>query len=303
LVPVTATPDSGWLWDHWELNGVDVGTANPYTVTMNANQTLTAFFTEEVVPPTQYDLTISVDGSGTTDPAIGVHTYDEGTLVPVTATPDSGWLWDHWELNGVDVGTANPYTVTMNANQTLTAVFVEMPPSEDVTPPTITINEPVTRDYLHSETIALDFSAVDTESGVASISAMLNGEIVENGDSVELFTLSLGTHTLAVTAVDNAGNSATETVDFDVIATVGSLQDLVTMFYESGYFNSPKGMYTSFIKKLYVAEVFINTDRIAQAKCKLGAFINHAEAQSGKHVSDYAANILIADAKYVLNNL
>jgi len=161
----------------------------------------------------------------------------------------------------------------------------------------------VTRDYLHSETITLDFSAVDTESGVASISATLNGETVDSGDIIELFTLSLGTHTLTVTAVDNAGNSATETVDFNIIATVGSLQDLVTIFFESGYFHSPKGMYTSFMKKLYAAEAYIDAGKIREAKGVLGAFINHAKAQSGKHLDEYAANILIADAEYVISNL
>jgi hypothetical protein len=103
--------------------------------------------------------------------------------------------------------------------------------------------------------------------------------------------------------VDNAGNSATETLDFNIIATVGSLQDLVTMFYESGYFHSPKGMYTSFIKKLYAAEAYIDAGKISEAKGVLGAFINHAEAQSGKHLDEYAANILIADAEHIINNL
>jgi len=108
---------------------------------------------------------------------------------------------------------------------------------------------------------------------------------------------------LTVTAVDVAGNSANETVEFNVIATVGSLQDLVNMFFESGYFNSPKGMLTSLIHKLYAAETYIDAGQTGNAKGVLGAFINQLEAQSGKHVSDYAANILIADAEYVINNL
>jgi len=94
-------------------------------------------------------------------------------------------------------------------------------------------------------------------------------------------------------------------VTFNVIATVGSLQDLVNMFFESGYFHSPKGMYTSFIKKLYAAEAYIDADKISDAKGVLGAFINHAEAKkkSGKHLDEWAADILIADAEYIINNL
>ena len=189
----------------------------------------------------------------------------------------------------------------MDMDHTLTAFFVEIPPA-DVTPPTITINEPVTKDYLHSETITLDFSAEDP-SGVASVTATLNGESVVSGDEIELYTLPLGSYTLTVTAVDTVGNSGTAMVTFNVIATVGSLQDLVNMFFESGYFYSPKGMYTSLIKKLYAAERYINAGQIGDAKGILGAFINHLEAQSGKHVDPDAANILITDAQYVIDNL
>jgi len=75
------------------------------------------------------------------------------------------------------------------------------------------------------------------------------------------------------------------------------------MFFESGYFNSPKGMLTSLVRKLYAAETYIDAGQTDDAKGVLGAFISQLEAQSGKHVSDYAANILIADTEYVMDNL
>ena len=252
-------------------------------------------------PAVEYNLTIAVDGSGSTVPAVGIHTYDEDTLVPVTATADGGWTFDHWVLDTVDVGDTNPYNVLMNADHDLTAFFTE--DVGDITPPTITINEPVAKDYLHSETLTLDFSAEDPSPPV-SITATLDGEPVMNGDEIELYNLTLGSHIFQVTAVDGFGNSATETVPFEVIATVGSLQDLVTMFFESGIFHSPKGMYTSFIKKLYAAEAYIDAGKISAAKGVLGAFINLAEAKknTGK-LEVWAANILIADAEHIINNL
>jgi len=127
-VSVDAQPAAGWMLDHWLLDGVDVGSADPYTVTMDDDHALTAVFTEIV--GVTYDLTIAVDGSGSTDPAVGVHTYSEGSDVPVTATPDSGWAFDHWLLDGVDVGSADPYTVTMDDDHALTAVFTEIPPTQ-----------------------------------------------------------------------------------------------------------------------------------------------------------------------------
>ena len=77
-------------------------------------------------PGAQYSLTIAVPVHGTTDPVPGTYTYDEGSLVDVTAIPDDGWTLDYWDLDGSNVGDANPYTVTMNADYTLTAFFTEI---------------------------------------------------------------------------------------------------------------------------------------------------------------------------------
>ena len=80
----------------------------------------------------QYTLTIGVSpsGGGTTSPTTS--SYNAGTIVPVTAYVASGYIFDHWELDGVGQGNANPLSVTVDANKTLTAVFVSIPPPTTV---------------------------------------------------------------------------------------------------------------------------------------------------------------------------
>jgi uncharacterized repeat protein (TIGR02543 family) len=119
-VQVTATPASGWYFSHWHLDGVDAGSSNPTTVTMNSAHTLQAVFTQIT-----YTLTISVTGSGSTSPAVGSHVYSQGSSIQVTASPVAGWSFDHWVLDGSSTGSANPYTVTMNSGHTLSAVFTQ----------------------------------------------------------------------------------------------------------------------------------------------------------------------------------
>jgi len=75
-------------------------------------------------PPPTYSLTITKTVGGTTDPVPGTYTYPEGTIVSVTAIPDTGFLFDHWELDGVEVGATATIDVTMNADHGLHAVFV-----------------------------------------------------------------------------------------------------------------------------------------------------------------------------------
>jgi uncharacterized repeat protein (TIGR02543 family) len=87
---------------------------------MNSAHTLQAVFTQIT-----YTLTISVTGSGSTNPAVGSYVYSQGSSVQVTASPVAGWSFDHWVLDGSSAGSVNPYTVTMNSGHTLGAVFTQ----------------------------------------------------------------------------------------------------------------------------------------------------------------------------------
>jgi hypothetical protein len=71
-------------------------------------------------------LEISVVGSGTTEPQ-HVITYPIGSSVQIEAFPDEGWILDYWILDFVNVGSENPFSVLMDSNHNLTAVFVEEP--------------------------------------------------------------------------------------------------------------------------------------------------------------------------------
>jgi len=74
--------------------------------------------------PTEYTLTVSVVGSGTTSATTG--TYTEGTVVQASASPNANWTFGYWLLDELNK-TANPISVTMNSNHVLTAIFNENP--------------------------------------------------------------------------------------------------------------------------------------------------------------------------------
>ncbi len=122
-VTLTAYPDSGWEFDHW--GGAASGTNTSVTITMNSNKNVTAYFVETETPITKYDLTISISGQGNTDPSIGTHSYNEGEQVTITAYPNPGWEFDHWE--GYVYSNSPSVTLIMNSDKSLTAFFVEVP--------------------------------------------------------------------------------------------------------------------------------------------------------------------------------
>ena len=117
VVTLTASAETGWLFAGWSD---DLGTGVEITVTITGDTVITATFSE--ILPDTYDLTIAVDpsGGGTTNPAAGTHTYDEGTVITVTATPTEGYIFDHWSGACTGIGVCE---VTMNAHKSVTATF------------------------------------------------------------------------------------------------------------------------------------------------------------------------------------
>lgn len=119
VVPLTAKPSQGSIFNGW--NGACTG-MGPCTVTMAARETVTADFTA------MHTLVISVAGSGpgtVTGPGISCsgacqHNYPVGTVVPLTATPGRGTMFDGWSGACTGMGACE---VTMDAHETVTADF------------------------------------------------------------------------------------------------------------------------------------------------------------------------------------
>jgi uncharacterized repeat protein (TIGR02543 family) len=122
-VQLTASATSGYTFANW--SGDATGTANPVSVTMNGNKTVTANFTNTI---TCYTLTKNVNpsGSGTVSasPAPNCESgtkYTSGTLVQLTGSANSGYSFANWA--GDLAGTTNPGSLTINGNKTVTANF------------------------------------------------------------------------------------------------------------------------------------------------------------------------------------
>jgi hypothetical protein len=108
----------------------DLGTYTVYVSSSYEEQQATdkKTFIVNPPPPQTYSLTIITTVGGTTDPAPGTYSYTANSSVQVTAIPNADYTFDHWELDTVNVGSANPYTVLMDNNHTLKAVFIYSPP-------------------------------------------------------------------------------------------------------------------------------------------------------------------------------
>jgi len=192
-----------------------------YSATGNYNVTLTVIdnygknssLTKAITITQKFLLTITITpiGGGTTNPA-GVQQYDPLTNASVTAIPGAGYFFDHWELDGVDVGSANPITILMDRNHLLQAVFSQVLPS----PPTLEVQADVGSLHFPSETA--EFNALVTFQGTPVNATAINFKLYFGGALIAQLTgvriatglyripyqipttATLGTYTLVVQA-------------------------------------------------------------------------------------------------------
>lgn len=116
---LSATPASlAYGFVKWQKNGADFAgnTVNPITVTVTAAATYTAVF--EHLPQG----VITVTANPTYGTATGSGSYERGTNVNISATPNSGYRFAQWD----DGDTNNPRTITVTGDKTYTAQFYDL---------------------------------------------------------------------------------------------------------------------------------------------------------------------------------
>jgi uncharacterized repeat protein (TIGR02543 family) len=193
-VTLTANPDSGWEFAGW--SGDLSGDANPENITIDADKTVTATFTE--IPTKNPVLTVVISGSGTTNPSPGIHSYEKFTEVIVNTTANAGWMFDYWILDGVNAGNESSYTIVMDKDHNITAVFI------DISPPTIEIISPENITYSMTS-VDLNFT-VDEETLWIAYS-LDGGENVTISGNITISELTEISHVIVIYANDTAGNT------------------------------------------------------------------------------------------------
>jgi hypothetical protein len=115
IVELTAVPDAGWSFSGW--SGHLSGSNNPESIIMDSDKTITAIF-EGLA---DYDLLVTIEGSGTVSLNPPGGTYYDGENVTLSATPDPYWEFSGW--SGDLIGSNNPESTVMDSDKNITATF------------------------------------------------------------------------------------------------------------------------------------------------------------------------------------
>jgi len=130
VVTLVALPHPGFRVKSWSGTNDDASKAGTNAVTMTVDRSVTVTF--EATPIVQYLLTAAVMGSGgLVTPTTGV--FNEGTVVVLTATPDTGFRVKKWSGTDSDPSPgSNANTVIMDRDRAVTVEFEPIPADVNV---------------------------------------------------------------------------------------------------------------------------------------------------------------------------
>lgn len=120
LLELTAQPAAGWSFGSW--SGAVSGTSNPVSLLVDADITVTANFIDDGGPPPgEYELDVTISGSGNVELSPPGGSYEAGTVVQLLAVADPNWTFYGW--SGDISGTQNPETVVISGDLAVNADF------------------------------------------------------------------------------------------------------------------------------------------------------------------------------------
>ncbi|UCG54561.1 MAG: hypothetical protein JSV32_08305 [Dehalococcoidia bacterium] len=136
-------------------------------------------------PVPQYTLTINIDGNGT---SAGADTYDENTVVSISASPDEGWEFLEWsgDIDTLGERLSSSTTIVMDGDYTITARFrlqVVIPTSisnvvfNPTMPATLSYGEQVTFefDYYIEERFPVNITPRPLSNGILAPGYLASG--------------------------------------------------------------------------------------------------------------------------------
>jgi hypothetical protein len=201
--------------------------------------------------------------------------------------PNPSVIADHVSGATYPIGTTNVLITATDAagNSSTRTLHVVV---ADATPPTLTLSGNITTDATSPAGVVVTYSnsATDIVSGAVAVNCVLS-----SGSS-----FPIGTSTVACTATDGAGNTASGSIQVLVQAAAAQVANLAILVRD---FNLVQGIANSLDAKLQNILGALGAAQSGSAAnvCgQLSAFINETQAQSGKKLTVAQANQLIVAA-------
>jgi glucose/arabinose dehydrogenase len=304
-----AVNGSGWTDAAATLSSKPTGTGRLYVTSTGGvvldSLTFTGNGVADVTPPT-VTATLNpatpngANGWYTSNVTVTITATDNGTVASRQRSTDGGVTWVNAN-NALTVSTEGITTVLYRATDNggnvsqVGSVTIKL----DKTAPTVTVAGAAEGASVGNSG-DITWTATDATSGIDTVTATVDGVAVAGDKPLALWRLSLGSHTLVVTATDKAGLVTATTRTFTTTTSILTLTALTERLAREGLV-TPAGE-RELEKRLQQAEKHIAAGRTSAAISQLEGFI--AATKSTSNVRDAAAAAALArDANAVIASL
>ena len=124
---------------------------------------------------------------------------------------------------------------------------------------------------------------------------------IASGGAINLYTLTAGSHTIAIKATDGAGNLATTTVTIQVHATIGGLVNAVNYGAGKGYVAS--SLQSQLLSTLQSAQNALSAGNNAAAKSYLSTFVSQVQNAGSTKLAPSFGTLLLSWANDLIGRL
>lgn len=251
---ITAIPDAGYEFDHWELNDTEIAGGSIMTInSTGGNRDYVAVF----VPSA--NITITLDPYATGGTATGGGIFTNGQTCTLSSTVDSGYTWDGWYVGNTLLSSSNPYSFSVSTNLFITPKYTRdtFTISATTSPSGVAYISGTGSNFYNGDTCTLTatpYSASNifsewTENGnTVSSSNPYSFTVSGNRNLVAVFTTQ--TYTVSVSSGGHGTVSGGGTFDYGDTCTLEATPDTAYEFdgwYENGSKISSNSTYTFII--------------------------------------------------------
>ena len=230
---LTATPNTGYTFVNWTLNGSVVSTSATYQFQVSGAAAYVANF--EVMG---YSVTATANPvAGGTMTGTG-STYTYGSTCTLTATPAEGYHFINWTQNGTEVGTGLTYQFTVTGDAAFVANFgIDSYAVTATANPTAGGTVTGSGTYTHGSSCTLTATA---NTGYTFINWTKNGSVVSTNASYTFNVTAAGSYVAHFEVMATHSVTVNQTTGGTISATptTGYAGDIITLTVstESGYF-------------------------------------------------------------------
>ena len=217
VVTLTATPNAGYSFGNW--SGDATGSANPVLITINANKSVTANFSQNT-----YTLNITA-ANGSVAKNLDKANYNYNEIVTLTATANAGYSFGNW--SGDATGTTNPVAITMNSNKSITANFSQNTYTLNITAANGSVAKNLDKANYNSGEIVTLTATANAGYSFGNWSGDATGTtnpvvITMNANKSVTANFSQNTYTVSITAANGsvAKNPSTATYTYGQVVTL-----------------------------------------------------------------------------------